>query len=101
MQNPWRWAIEIAQDLLVKKLGELAHIDNTDTVPNPDDFDLYAQHFARPVEKTTMDAIQDLIKHAERSRRRLKTIGRLLGVGKMLTAPSSNTVKREPSHSVP
>jgi hypothetical protein len=51
-------AIEIAQDLLVKKLGDLAGKNST-----PDDFDIYAQHFARPLEKTTMEAIQDLIEH--------------------------------------
>jgi hypothetical protein len=58
-------AIEIAQDLLVKKLGDLADTVNTGTSnnPTPDEFDLYAQHFARPMEKTTMEAIQDLIEH--------------------------------------
>jgi hypothetical protein len=58
-------AIEIAQDLLVKKLGDLAGTVNMGTSKNstPDDFDLYAQHFARPLEKTTMEAIQDLIEH--------------------------------------
>lgn len=62
--NSGKGSMEIAHDLLVKKLGNLAGIDNTSIVKHPcDDFDLYVQHFARPVEKTTMDAIQDLIEH--------------------------------------
>jgi hypothetical protein len=52
--------------LLIKKLGDLVSTDNTSAnkPPIPEEFDhLYAQHFARPIEKTTMDAIQDLIEH--------------------------------------
>ena len=63
--NSGKGTIEIAQDLLIKKLGDLAGTDNTgaNKPPLPDKFDLYAQHFARPIEKTMMDAIQDLIEH--------------------------------------
>ncbi|CAD6255677.1 unnamed protein product [Miscanthus lutarioriparius] len=63
--NSGKGMIEIAKDLLIKKLGDLAGTDNTgaNKPPIPDEFDLYAQHFARPVEKATMDAIQDLIEH--------------------------------------
>jgi hypothetical protein len=63
--NSGKGAIEIAQELLVKKLGNLAGtVDmGTNKLPTPDDFDLYAQHFARPLEKSTMEAIQHLIEH--------------------------------------
>jgi hypothetical protein len=62
--NSGKGAIEIAQDLLVKKLGDLAGDNNAGVNTSiPDEFDLYAQHFARPIEKIKMDAIQDLIEH--------------------------------------
>jgi hypothetical protein len=46
-------------------LGDLAGKVNTGTSKTSfsDDFELYAQHFARPMEKATMEAIQDLIEH--------------------------------------
>jgi hypothetical protein len=62
--NSGKGAIEIAQELLVKKLGDLAGANSAGTSSSiPDEVDLYAQHFARPIEKTKMDAIQDLIEH--------------------------------------
>jgi hypothetical protein len=39
-----------------KKANEVSE-NNTNT----ENFDFYAQHFARPIEKIAMDAIQDLI----------------------------------------
>jgi len=63
--NSGKGAIEIAQDLLVRKLGDLGGTDNAVSNKDPiteDFFDYYAQHFARPIlEKTTMGAIQNLI----------------------------------------
>ena len=62
--NSGKGAIEIAQDLLVRKLGDLGGTDNAVSNKDPiteDFFDYYTQHFARPMEKTTMGAIQDLI----------------------------------------
>ena len=65
MEHPGRGAVEIAQDLLSRKLGGLGSTVGNGSVnnANTDDFDLYAQHFARSVEKITMEAIQDLIEH--------------------------------------
>lgn len=59
-------AIQIAQNLVIKKLGDLAGTASATPVKNTntEDFDLYAEHFVRPVEKATMDAIQDLIEHS-------------------------------------
>jgi hypothetical protein len=39
---------------------------------SPDEFDFHAQHFARPLEKITMEAIQDLIEHDEHNTTALK-----------------------------
>jgi hypothetical protein len=61
--NSGKGPIEIAQELLAKKLGNLAANNNIGATPIPDEFDLYTQHFARPIEKIKMDAIQDLIEH--------------------------------------
>jgi hypothetical protein len=49
---------QVAQDLLVKKLGDLA---GEATATDDPDFDFYAQHFQRPITKDKMDAIQTLI----------------------------------------
>jgi hypothetical protein len=59
--------VEIAQDLLVRKLGDLGGTVSNGTGKNssPDEFDFHAQHFARPLETITMEAIQDLIEHDE------------------------------------
>lgn len=61
--NTGKGTIEIAQTLLVKKLGDLAGADKAapDSNTNTEEFDLYAQHFTRPMEKTMLGAIQDLI----------------------------------------
>lgn len=61
--NAGKGTIEIAHDLLVKKLGTLAGPDsaNANDSSLPDGVNLYVQHFAHPLDKTTMGAIQDLI----------------------------------------
>lgn len=68
-------AIRVAQDLLVKKLGELS---GEEKQPVSDDFEHYAQHFARPIEKIKMEAIQGLIEQLStvpRTRRGATTTG--------------------------
>lgn len=61
--NSGKGPIEVAHDLLVKKLGSLAGPESsvTNESPLPDGCNLYVQHFARPLDKTAMGAIQDLI----------------------------------------
>jgi len=61
--NVGKTSIELAQELLVKKLGALGRPAHSDNHVNslPGRIDLYAQHFSRPMDKTTMGAIQDLI----------------------------------------
>lgn len=49
---------QVAHDLLVKKLGELALEEPALDQP---DFEFYAQHFERPINKDKMEAIQTLI----------------------------------------
>jgi hypothetical protein len=65
--NSGKDAIQIAQDLLVKKLGELSGMDKQSS---SDDFELYAQHFVRPIEKTKMEAIQALIEHGVKTKKK-------------------------------
>lgn len=56
--NSGKDAIKIAQDLLVKKLGELS---GSVEQQSPDEFDFYAQHFHRPIDKPKTEAIKVLI----------------------------------------
>jgi hypothetical protein len=60
--------------LIVRKLGDLGGTFSNGTGKNssPDEFDFHAQHFARPLEKITMEAIQDLIEHGEHDTTALK-----------------------------
>jgi hypothetical protein len=51
----------VAQDLLVKKLGDLAGEEPASDKP---DFDFYAQHFQRPINKDKMEAIKTLIEQS-------------------------------------
>jgi hypothetical protein len=61
--NEGRDTIQVAQDLLIKKLGDLAGEEiNQDEA----DFDFFARHFERPIDKTKMEAIQMLIEHGNR-----------------------------------
>jgi hypothetical protein len=55
--------IQVAQDLLIKKLGDLV---GEKTNQDEADFDFYAQHFERPIDKTKMEAIQMLIEQGNR-----------------------------------
>ena len=52
--NVGKGAIQIAQELLVKKLGDLSGMEKD---PINDEFEFYALHFERPMEKNTMEAI--------------------------------------------
>jgi hypothetical protein len=51
--------VEIAHDLLIRKLGDLGGTVSNGTGKNssPDEFDFHAQDFTRPLEKVTMEAI--------------------------------------------
>lgn len=49
---------QVAHNLLVKKLGDLA---GEETIIDNPDFEFYAQHFERPINKDKMDAIKTLI----------------------------------------
>lgn len=58
--NSSKGAIQVAQELLAKKLGELTGEDNT-TNADELELELYMQHFDRPVELSKMEAIKVLI----------------------------------------
>jgi hypothetical protein len=61
--NIGKGTIQIAQELLVKKLGDLAGEEDTQNTTDAD-FDFYAQHFEMPLEKNKMEAIKVLIEHS-------------------------------------
>jgi hypothetical protein len=65
--NVGKSTIQIAQELLVKKLGDLSGMEKD---PINDEFEFYAQHFERPMEKNTMEAIQKLIEQANTSQKK-------------------------------
>lgn len=52
--------LTIAQDLHTKKLGELAEPATATNKPN---FESFSQHLDHPLNKTEMEAIQDLVDH--------------------------------------
>jgi hypothetical protein len=52
--------LEIAQDLLVKKLGDLSPVPQAVNIPNIDSF---SQHFDQPLTQNTMEALQVLVEH--------------------------------------
>lgn len=59
--NAGKDTIQIAQDLLVKKLGDLSGEEIEQEGKDLEtDFDFYAQHFERPVKQITMEAIKIL-----------------------------------------
>ena len=60
-------AIQVAEELLVKKLGDLSPPTTQDEV---DQFDFYAQHLERPLTKANMDAITVLIEVGQQKTRR-------------------------------
>jgi hypothetical protein len=61
--NVGKDSVQVAQDLLIKKLGDLAGEEANYYEP---DFDFYAQHFERPMEKNKMEAIQVLIEQGNK-----------------------------------
>jgi hypothetical protein len=67
MANSGKGTVQIAHDLLVRKLGDLGGTGNNASrkISPSDEFEFHAQHFARPLEQFTMEAIQDLIEHGE------------------------------------
>jgi len=52
--------IQIAQDLLVKKLGELSPDNQAANIPNIESF---SQHLDQPLTKNNMEALQVLVEH--------------------------------------
>jgi hypothetical protein len=79
-------AIQIAQELLVKKLGDLS---GEEQQHNTDDFEFYARHFERPLDKSKMEAIQVLIEQGIKTH--MKGNNRKSAkVAPSLTASSSN-----------
>jgi len=65
--NSGKDAIQIAQDLLVKKLGELS---GSVVQQSSDEFDLYAKHFDRPIDKSKTEAIKVLIEEGIKQRKK-------------------------------
>jgi hypothetical protein len=64
----------VAQDLLFKKLGDLAGENPREEGA---DFDFYAQHFQRPLDQTKMEAIQMLIEQENKKRKKSTTNKRM------------------------
>lgn len=71
--NVGKDAVQVAHDLLVKKLGELAGDDTNTDEP---DYEFYAQHFERPIELSKMEAIQELIEQGSKKKKKGSTAGR-------------------------
>jgi hypothetical protein len=69
-QNVGKDSTQVAHDLLVKKLGDLAGENHSEEGP---DFDFYAQHFQRPLEKDKMEAIQTLIEQEIKKKKKKGT----------------------------
>lgn len=65
--NVGKDAIQVAQDLLVKKLGDLS---GEEQQQNPDDFEFYAQHIERPIDKSKMEAIKVLIEQGSNKQKK-------------------------------
>jgi hypothetical protein len=63
--NVGKDTLQVAQDLLIKKLGDLAGEEPAADEQEPD-FDFYAQHFQRPIEKNKMEAIRVLIEEGNK-----------------------------------
>jgi hypothetical protein len=70
--NAGKDAIQIAQDLLVKKLGEMPTVE-AEPQQIETDFDFYAQHFERPINKPKMEAIKQLIEHGTKKQKKTNT----------------------------
>lgn len=65
--NPGKDSMQFAHDLLIKKLGDLSGDDNSQNAP---DNDFYMQHFAKPVDKSTMEAITMLIEQGTKKQKK-------------------------------
>lgn len=77
--NAGKDTVQVAHDLLVKKLGELARESPSE---EEHDFDFYAQHFQRPIELEKMEAIQTLIEEGQKKKKaRASSKGRVAKVG--------------------
>lgn len=59
--------LTVAQDLLIKKLGELTPQQDDANVVNIESF---SQHLDKPINKVEMDAIQELIEHGSKLEKR-------------------------------
>lgn len=64
--NAGKDSTQIAHDLLVKKLGELAGEESSE---EEHDFDFFAQHFQRPLKLCKMQAIQTLIEQEKKKKK--------------------------------
>lgn len=65
-----KWAIQVAEEELVKKLGALSPKSESS---NTDLFEQFAQHFDQPLTKVRMEAIQVLLRtESNRKRKRLQ-----------------------------
>lgn len=56
------------KDLLVKKLSETPTVE-AEPQQIETDFDFYAQHFERPINKPRMEAIKQLIEHGTKKQK--------------------------------
>ena len=54
--------IQVAQDLLIKKLGDLSPKLEPSAA---DHFEQFAQHFIRPLTKENMEALEALVEHGQ------------------------------------
>lgn len=61
--NVGKDAEQVAHDLLIRKLGELAGDESN---PDEPDYEFYAQHFERPIELSKMQAIKTLIEQGNK-----------------------------------
>jgi hypothetical protein len=60
-------AIQVAEELLVKKLGDLSPPRTQEEAVQ---FEFYAQHFERPLTKVKMDALSALIKAGQQKNKK-------------------------------
>lgn len=67
--NPGKDTMQLAQDLLIKKLGESA-TDNDEHEKSDPGFEFYAQHFERPLEMPKMEALQYLIENGTKKQKK-------------------------------
>jgi hypothetical protein len=94
--NPGKDMMQLAQDLQIRKLGDLA----TESEPEPEhepepDFEFYARHFVRPLEMPKMEALKYLIAQRRRKgkplRPRRSWTPQWMHKQKMTTSKATNT----------